>query len=189
MFEALKRVLREKCLLEDGKPVLVGVSGGPDSLCLLDVLHRLEYRVVVAHLNHKLRPEADEEARVVQSFAERCGSKLVLGEGDVQGYAKDHSLSIEEAGRVLRYQFLFDEAAEFDQARQPELILNHAIFKASVPAASIQLNGRLQIGPALTHECARRRGRGSARAEWPRCTDCHRTPRPARRSTSRDRAR
>jgi tRNA(Ile)-lysidine synthase len=113
MVEELKRVLREKCHLDPGKNVLAGISGGPDSLCLLDLLQQLDYQVVVAHLNHKLRPEADAEAQFVRSFAEKAGFQVVISVCDVRDYAGAHSLSVEEAGRVLRYRFLFDKAREF----------------------------------------------------------------------------
>ncbi len=92
--------------------LLVGVSGGPDSLCLLHVLCRLKWRVVTAHLNHKLRPEADEETHVVREMAGKMGIELVTGEADVPLFAKDHSYSIEEAARIVRYRFLFEQAQQ-----------------------------------------------------------------------------
>ena len=55
VLEQFVSVLEEKCLLDPGLPVLAGVSGGPDSLCMLDVLRQLGYRLVVAHLDHSLR--------------------------------------------------------------------------------------------------------------------------------------
>ena len=87
--------------------IVVGVSGGPDSLCLVDILVHLAYPVVVAHFNHCLRPEAWEEAQKVEGMAVSLGVPFVSGEKNVIQYAQDHSLSIEEAARLLRYQFLF----------------------------------------------------------------------------------
>ncbi|MFO8037420.1 MAG: tRNA lysidine(34) synthetase TilS [Anaerolineales bacterium] len=91
-------------------PVLVGVSGGPDSLCLLHALLRKHCTVVAAHFNHHLRPEADREAEFVRERADSWGVPFSLGEADVGLFAEKSSLSIEEAARILRYRFLFSEA-------------------------------------------------------------------------------
>jgi tRNA(Ile)-lysidine synthase len=90
--------------------ILVGVSGGPDSLCLLDILHKAGQRIIAAHFNHQLRPEADLEAAFVRGAAEQMGVQLVSESGDVRGYAEGHKLSLEEAARKLRYRFLFSQA-------------------------------------------------------------------------------
>ena len=90
--------------------LIVGVSGGPDSLCLLDALHEAGMQVVSAHLNHCLRSEAELEAEQVRQAAERYGIPFVLEVEDVAAYAERYSLSIEEAARYVRYRFLFDEA-------------------------------------------------------------------------------
>jgi tRNA(Ile)-lysidine synthase len=102
--------LAGECQLNPDAQLLVGVSGGPDSLCLLDILCRSGYPVVVAHYNHRLRAEADAEARYVQSVAENRGLPFVGGGGDIAAYAQDMRLSLEEAGRISRYRFLFAEA-------------------------------------------------------------------------------
>lgn len=87
--------------------VIVGVSGGPDSLCLLDVLDRMGYQVICAHLNHMLRPESDDEAAQVARIAEQLGVPFVRSDSDVYAFAKEHASSIEEAAREQRYNFLF----------------------------------------------------------------------------------
>ena len=108
----LETTLRDQCKLDPAKPVLAGVSGGPDSLCLLGVLHEAGYRVIVAHFNHQLRPEADREATSVAERASMLGLPFVSDCADVRGYAKQESLSLEEAARVLRYRFLFEAARQ-----------------------------------------------------------------------------
>ncbi|MGD9093773.1 MAG: tRNA lysidine(34) synthetase TilS, partial [Anaerolineales bacterium] len=113
MIDKVARVLSDKCYLNPDKLVLAGISGGPDSLCLFDLLQRLGYQVVVAHLNHHLRPESAAEAEVVQSLSEAAGYKVVIGVSEVKQYAEEHALSVEEAGRLLRYQFLFEKGREF----------------------------------------------------------------------------
>jgi tRNA(Ile)-lysidine synthase len=110
MLEIVSQVLQDECQLEPDRPVVVGVSGGPDSLCTLDVLDRCGYSVVVAHFNHKLRLEADAESEVVQRIAEDRKLPFFAGEADVAALAKGRRQSIEEAARDARYRFLFDTA-------------------------------------------------------------------------------
>jgi tRNA(Ile)-lysidine synthase len=90
--------------------LVLGVSGGPDSLCLLDVLTTLsgEWNLIlaVAHLDHGLRAEAAAEAQRVRSEAEAHGWGFFLEQVDTRVYAAQHNLSLEEAARVLRYSFL-----------------------------------------------------------------------------------
>lgn len=90
--------------------MVVGVSGGPDSLALLHVLHGAGYPLLVASFNHHLRPESDADVVHVQKIAEGLGLPFVTDSADVAAYAKERGLSIEEAARELRYQFLFREA-------------------------------------------------------------------------------
>jgi tRNA(Ile)-lysidine synthase len=106
----LESILRDQCGLDPARPVLAGISGGPDSLCLLGVLHAAGYRVIVAHFNHKLRPEADLEAASVSERARTLDLPFVADSADVRGYAEGHGLSLEEAARTLRYRFLFAAA-------------------------------------------------------------------------------
>ncbi len=99
-------------MLNPQKPLLVGVSGGPDSLCLMDVLQQLGYRPVVAHLDHGLRPESPSDALFVRQAAEKAGLPFVLGQANAQVYASQNNLSTEEAARTVRYRFLFQQALE-----------------------------------------------------------------------------
>lgn len=112
MIERLRRILQEDWQLDPGRPLLVGVSGGPDSLSLMDILNRLGYSVVIAHFNHQLRPESGDEAEYVRELADQRGLRFLLGEEDVAQYAKTNHLSIEEAARTMRYRFLFDWASQ-----------------------------------------------------------------------------
>jgi tRNA(Ile)-lysidine synthase len=110
MLENVQFILHEECRLDPKKPILVGVSGGPDSLCLLGVLREAGYRLIVAHFNHNLRPESEEEAQSVEKTAAQFKIRFVTDSKDVRAYAKEQGLSIEEAARNLRYQFLFAQA-------------------------------------------------------------------------------
>jgi tRNA(Ile)-lysidine synthase len=112
MLKTVRLTLRSECLIEPARPLVVGVSGGPDSLCLLDLLRRSGCQVVVAHLDHGLRAEAAQDAAYVADLAKRLGLPLVQARVDTRAYAEAHSLSLEEAARVLRYQFLFEQARQ-----------------------------------------------------------------------------
>ena len=68
MLENLHTILEDKCRLTMDRPVILGLSGGPDSLCLLDCLRRLGFPLIVAHLDHGLRPESGEEALAVEAM-------------------------------------------------------------------------------------------------------------------------
>ena len=114
MLERVQFILHHNCQVDASSPLVVGVSGGPDSLCLLDVLVRLGYHVVVAHFDHLLRPESTEEARRVEALAAQLALPYSGDSQDVAQYARDRGLSVEEAARELRYRFLFSEAQRHD---------------------------------------------------------------------------
>lgn len=110
MLDKIQTNLQYACRLATDRSILVGVSGGPDSLVLLDALARLGYPLVVAHLDHGLRPESKAEAEAVSQQAELRGAQFIGQRVDVAAYAGQHSLSIEQAARTLRYRFLFRQA-------------------------------------------------------------------------------
>jgi tRNA(Ile)-lysidine synthase len=108
----LSHILQQDCELDSTRPVLIGVSGGPDSLCLLDLMWRFGYPLLVAHLNHGLRYEADQDALTVGEAAQTRGLPFILEEADIDAFARSRSFSIEEAARMVRYQFLFEQARQ-----------------------------------------------------------------------------
>ena len=98
-----------------GRPVLCAVSGGLDSMCLLNLLDRWcrerDGRVVAAHFNHRLRgTESDRDEAFVRDWCAAHDISFVSGSGDVRGLAEREGLSLEEAARNLRYAFLRQEA-------------------------------------------------------------------------------
>lgn len=98
-------------LLAGGGTVVVGVSGGPDSLCLLHVLNRLgeDYGIElhVAHLDHRIRGwESKEDAAFVARLAEEWGLPATVEARNVPQLARESKLAIEEAARQARYSFL-----------------------------------------------------------------------------------
>lgn len=94
--------------------LVVGVSGGPDSLALLHVLARAlgVERVIAAHLHHGLRPEADEELLFVVKTAVSWHIPIVVGKVDVPALAQANGWTIEEAARHARYRFLAETAVQ-----------------------------------------------------------------------------
>lgn len=111
----VKRVIERFGMLRPGDLVVVGVSGGPDSVALLDLLHRLreEYRLKlhVAHLDHSLREEAPLEAEFVKRLACSYHLPVTVETADVPAYARDRRLSAEVAARELRYRFFSSVSA------------------------------------------------------------------------------
>ncbi len=92
-----------------GKHLVVGLSGGVDSTALLMVLHYLsvrnDYRITAAHLNHGLRPEADDDAKWVQELCRELHIECIEEKIDIAALAQSDGIGIEEAGRNARYAF------------------------------------------------------------------------------------
>ncbi len=113
VIEQVANFINEKRLLESHQRVVAGVSGGPDSLCLLDCLHTLGYEVVVGHLDHQLRQESGDEAKFVEEIADSYGVKAVIGRENVRALSGSGT-SLEEAARLARYRFLVHLAESHD---------------------------------------------------------------------------
>jgi len=138
--------------------VLVGVSGGPDSVCLLYLLNQLQknrkLELSIAHLNHKLRgKDADEDAIFVRELAERLKLPFYLEEIDTRGEIKKRGLSEEEGARVLRYEFL-NRAARKAQAKKVALGHTQDDQAETVLMRLIKGAGPLGLGgiPAVRNE-------------------------------------
>ena len=118
-YQLRKRIetdIRAQSLCPPGARILVGVSGGADSVCLLDVLVRLSEQLGVtlhvAHLHHGIRGEsADRDASFVEALAGRYGLSVTIGHRDVPAVAAAEGIGLEEAARDIRYVF-FQEMAE-----------------------------------------------------------------------------
>lgn len=113
----MQNVRNQQCFAE-GEPVLVAVSGGLDSMVLLDLLLRMppEARgpLFVAHFNHKLRGEASErDEQFVVETARQHGLEFITDQADVRAEARRGRVSIEMAARRLRHDFFVRSAAKF----------------------------------------------------------------------------
>ena len=102
--------IQTKHLINPKDVVVVAVSGGPDSITLVDLLHQLstswQLTLHVAHLNHQLRPNASIDAEFVQETAQKLGHTFHLHTEDVAQRAKTTKQSLEEAARNARREFL-----------------------------------------------------------------------------------
>lgn len=129
-------------LLHPADKVVVGVSGGPDSVCLLHILGQLKVNVVVAHLNHQLRgadSEADEA--FVQALATAWGLPVFVERQDIANLARARKESIETTARHVRYAFLGQVARHVDATKiavahnaddQSETVLMHFLRGAGL---------------------------------------------------------
>jgi len=93
--------------------VVIALSGGADSITLLDLFIRFQkqdnnFKLTAAHFNHQLRPEADQEQEQVANYCNRNGISIKIGSGNVSEYARDNKLAVHAAARELRYRFLID---------------------------------------------------------------------------------
>ena len=108
-------------LLSKGDRIVIGVSGGPDSICLLHVLNllkeKLQIEIFVAHINHMIRKEADEETKYVEKFCKDLGIECFIKKVDVEKQAKEEKKGTEETGRKVRYAF-FEEVAKKEGANK-----------------------------------------------------------------------
>jgi tRNA(Ile)-lysidine synthase len=128
-------------LISPEEIVVVGVSGGADSVCLLHVLAKcqkgLRINLHVAHLDHQLRGvESEADAKYVSDLADSLGVPITIDRQDVAAYRVERNFSLEEAGRELRYAFLARVAREVGANRiaightrddQVETILMHIL--------------------------------------------------------------
>lgn len=112
MLDKVKKTLKKYSMLTQGEKVVLGVSGGADSIALLYSLNELiDYglELIVAHMNHGIRAEeAERDAEFVRETAKTLGLTFVYGEVDAKKYKEDNRLSLEDAARTLRYKF-FDQ--------------------------------------------------------------------------------
>jgi tRNA(Ile)-lysidine synthase len=111
LIERVRDAIERHHLVTPGQMVVVGVSGGPDSLCLLHTLYQLaavlSIHLHVGHLNHGIRADdADADAAFVLRLAEDWQLPATLDRADVPALARTHKLALEEAARCARYVFL-----------------------------------------------------------------------------------
>jgi tRNA(Ile)-lysidine synthase len=111
-------VIREYNLFNTNDRVLLGVSGGPDSVALLSLIYNTNRinppysEIFIAHLNHSIRgKESDDDEQFVNTLAEKYEMTLIAEKRDIREIARERKMSLEEAARDERYKF-FESAAE-----------------------------------------------------------------------------
>lgn len=113
VIEEIKQTIEREGLINKGEKVLVALSGGPDSVCLIHALKKLEstygIRIYGAHLNHKIRGiEAQKDAMYAAKLCDKLEIPFFVKAIDVPEYAKENKLSLEDAARKIRYNMLFE---------------------------------------------------------------------------------
>ncbi len=113
LLSRLRKNLIKRLGIGKGQGILIALSGGPDSVFLLETLYRLkdELRLglEVCHFDHGLRgEESRRDARFSQLMAARLGLEFHLGSGDVKAFSREKGISVQEAARALRYDFFQD---------------------------------------------------------------------------------
>lgn len=102
-------------LLNHDDKVVLAISGGQDSVAMLDIFSRhYENKCTIAHVNHNIRENSRNDAIFVKNLADKLGLECYIIDVDVPQFAKDGKLSIETAARVLRRQALLDLSKELD---------------------------------------------------------------------------
>jgi tRNA(Ile)-lysidine synthase len=121
LAKRISSFIKEYGLISGGEKVLVAVSGGPDSVCMLHVLNNLkevlDIQLHAAHLDHGLRGESAADAEYVASLASSLGIPVTVEKRDVAEWQSKRKISLEEAAREVRYRFL-DGAARQSGAKR-----------------------------------------------------------------------
>ena len=113
--------IKENNLISKGDVIVVGVSGGPDSITLLTCLNKfkdyLGIEIISAHINHLIRKDSTEDEQYVENMCKNMGIKCYVKRADVEKIAKEQKKGSEEVGRKIRYDF-FDEVARKENANK-----------------------------------------------------------------------
>lgn len=115
MKQRVLETIKTHELLEDGTHIVLGLSGGPDSVCLFDVLLELSavknFRIHPVHVNHKFRPgDAERDQEYVEELCRQRGLECRTFTVDCNALAREEGLTSEEAGRKARYDAFFETA-------------------------------------------------------------------------------
>lgn len=119
--EKVLKTITKYNLIESGDRIVLGVSGGPDSITALVILNelkqKLDFEIIVAHINHGIRENAKLDEEYVKSFCNKLGIKCYVLHSKVKEFAQREKIGLEEAGRKVRYDF-FNEILEKENAKK-----------------------------------------------------------------------
>lgn len=111
IFEKVKNNILQNELIKDNDKIVLGVSGGPDSIFLLHVLDKIrgekqiQFDIVISHINHGIREEAISDQKFVENLSKKLGYECYSLIVNVAKIAKEQKISEEECGRNIRYEF------------------------------------------------------------------------------------
>ena len=109
------KIIKKYNMIESGDKIVLGVSGGPDSICMLDILYKLreklEFKIVVCHINHGLRNNALGDEQFVENFCKNKNIEYYCLHANIIEESKRLRKGLEETGRIIRYKF-FNEVME-----------------------------------------------------------------------------
>ena len=111
MEKKVLNTIKKYNLIEDGDRLVLGVSGGPDSISMLNIINKIKvegiirFDFVVAHINHGLRENAKIDEKFVQDFCKKINVKCFVLNANIKEVAKKEKKGLEETGRKIRYDF------------------------------------------------------------------------------------
>ena len=119
--EQVLNTIKKYDLINENDKIICGVSGGPDSICMLDILkdlkEELKFELIVCHVNHLIREEAISDEEYVVNYCKVNNIKSYVKRIDVKKYANNNKQGTEEAGRTVRYEF-FEEILQKEGANK-----------------------------------------------------------------------
>lgn len=115
LVDKVKKYITENSLVSKDETILVGFSGGADSMCLLHILKTLSYKVSAIHINHGIRGiEAERDQKAAEEFCKYLSIPFYLAKTNIPEIAKREGVSEETAGRNERYRFFNDFSVKYN---------------------------------------------------------------------------
>ena len=114
MKQKVIETIKKYKLIEDGDKIVLGVSGGPDSISMLNILNEIrneqiiKFEIYVAHVNHLIREEAIDDEKYVRDYCDKNNIECYIKRIDIGQIANTKKIGTEEAGRNARYEFFED---------------------------------------------------------------------------------
>jgi tRNA(Ile)-lysidine synthase len=121
LYPLFRENVERNQLIRDHDTIILGFSGGKDSVTLLCLLQELQkempFRLLAAYFNHRIRTDAPDEQRWIEDFCGSRGVELVIGGKDVIRFKDEHKLNLEHAASISRYSFFKQVSARFPNAK------------------------------------------------------------------------
>ncbi len=121
IINKVRETIRANGLIEEGDTIIVGASGGPDSqfliYALMELRKEMDFTIILAHLNHLHRKEANFDESLVEETAEKFALSFRKKAASMDAYAKKYGISSEDAGRRLRYEFFREIQKEYPKSK------------------------------------------------------------------------